>query len=141
MEAVEEELRQLAAHGGAAARRQIRVTLEQGTSITLRSPRGIVHLTSPRVAGAGPHAGPAERIRLLEESISDEAEKHRRLEVLGVMAVRANVAAASPSPAPRLAHSPAPSSVGSGQKLGAHPRPTRVRAHCPPPARLCVCVR
>ena len=119
-------------------------------SVTLRSPRGIVHLSSShssdaapaaRPIGADSHAGTAERIRLLEESISDEAEKHRRIEMLGALAVRANAAAASPSPAPahpapRGVHSPAPS-IGSSQKLGARPPRLRVRYLLP---RACALV-
>jgi hypothetical protein len=105
--------------------------------VTLRSPRGMLHLYSPRTGPVSLRPGDyvaggllTERLRLLEESISDETEMHRKLEVLGTLAVRVN-AASVPWPegagdtAQRTSVMPVrsskPSNGGSSQKLGLSP--------------------
>ena len=132
----------------------------QGMSVTLRSPRGMLHLYSPstgpgslRSTGPGSPGDPVagglltERLRLLEESISDETEMHRKLEVLGALAVRVNAASMTPSPegAGDTAHrtsvmpvrSPTPSNGGTSQKLGLSP--PCLRAHCAHSCALALC--
>jgi hypothetical protein len=112
----------------------------QGMSVTLRSPRGMLHLYSPST-GPGDYVEGGlrtERLRLLEESISDETAMHRKLEVLGALALRVNAASMTPSPegAGDTAHrtsvmpvrSPTPSNGGTSQKLGLSP--PCLRAHC-----------
>ena len=125
-------------------------------SVTLRSPRGILHY-SPNT-GPGSLRSPGDysagglltsRLRLLEESISDETEMHRKLEVLGALAVRVNAASLTPSPEgagdtaqrtsvmPVRTGSPTPSNGGSSQKLGLSP--PCLRAHCAHSCALALC--
>jgi hypothetical protein len=124
----------------------------QGMSVTLRSPRGMLHLYSPSTGPGSPGDYVAgglltERLRLLEESISDETEMHRKLEVLGALAVRVNAASMTPSPegagdtAQRTSvmpvRSPTPSNGSSSQKLGLSP--PCLRAHCAHSCALALC--